>query len=198
LGKKNSAAKLTHDALLKHYKEQIRDRHFHKLLKDDKIPESDKAFIRSMLTKPWSLYVFRHGALTQKSQILKEHVLRDHAGWSMTSKMPQVYLHYFGTESSTSLLEAYGIVKRNDKKQNSLKTKQCPNCSESNKPDSKFCAKCRMVLTYDAYTETLEENQIKGKKLQSLEDSIRSLQESHREILECMKYPEKLAHIAKA
>lgn len=33
LGKKNSAAKLTHDALLKHYKEQIRDRHFPKLLK---------------------------------------------------------------------------------------------------------------------------------------------------------------------
>jgi hypothetical protein len=25
-----------------------------------------------------------------------------------------------------------------------------------NKPDSKFCAKCRMVLTYDAYNETLE------------------------------------------
>lgn len=43
-----------------------------------------------------------------------------------------------------------------------------------------------MVLKYDAYTETLEENQIKGKKLQSLEDSIRSLQESHREILEAI------------
>jgi integrase/recombinase XerD len=70
LSKKNSAAKLTHDALLKHYKERIRDSHFPKLLKDDNIPESDKAFIRSILTKPWSLYVFRHGALTQKSQIL--------------------------------------------------------------------------------------------------------------------------------
>ena len=28
---------------------------------------------------------------------------------------------------------------------------------ESNKPDSKFCAKCRMILTYDAYSETIEE-----------------------------------------
>ena len=47
LSKKNSTAKLTHDALLKHYKEQFRDRHFPKLLKNEKIPESDKAFIRS-------------------------------------------------------------------------------------------------------------------------------------------------------
>jgi predicted nucleic acid-binding Zn ribbon protein len=38
-----------------------------------------------------------------------------------------------------------------------LKPKQCPNCNEPNKPDSKFCAKCRMVLTYDAYNETIEE-----------------------------------------
>jgi hypothetical protein len=29
------------------------------------------------------------------------------------------------------------------------------------KPDSKFCAKCRMVLTYDAYNETLEKQQEK-------------------------------------
>lgn len=63
LSKKNSAAKLIHDALLKLYKERIRDSHFPKLLKDDNIPESDKAFIRSILTKPWSLYVFRHGAV---------------------------------------------------------------------------------------------------------------------------------------
>jgi hypothetical protein len=54
-------------------------------------------------------------ALTEKSLILKEHVLRDHAGLKMTSKMPQVYIHYFGTESPRSLLEAKGIVKGKDR-----------------------------------------------------------------------------------
>jgi integrase/recombinase XerD len=44
-----------------------------------------------------------------------------------------------------------------------LKPKQCPNCNEPNKPDSKFCAKCRMVLTYDAYNETMEEKQDKDR-----------------------------------
>jgi hypothetical protein len=54
-----------------------------------------------MLTKPWNLYVFRHSALTEKSQILTESTLRDHAGWTMTSKMPTVYVH------GPSLLKQY-------------------------------------------------------------------------------------------
>ena len=70
--------------------------------------------------------------------------------------MPQKYLHYFGNESSESLLEAYGMVTKDVQLQDQLKPKLCPNCTEPNKPDSKFCAKCRMVLSYDAYTETIE------------------------------------------
>jgi hypothetical protein len=30
-------------------------------------------------------------------------------------------------------------------------------------PDQKFCVKCKMVLIYDAYSETIEEKQIKDK-----------------------------------
>jgi hypothetical protein len=55
---------------------------------------------------------------------------------------------------SQSLLEAYGIVRQDNQSKDTLRPKQCPNCNEPNKPDSKFCAKCRMVLTYDAYNET--------------------------------------------
>ena len=65
------------------------------------------------------------------------------------------YTHYFGNESSEELLESYGIVTRKDSQlADALRPKQCPNCSESNIPNSKFCAKCRMVMTYDAYNET--------------------------------------------
>ena len=81
------------------------------------------------------------------------------------------YVHYFGNESSESLLEAYGIVTKGQQIEQ-LKPKQCPNCMESNKPDSKFCAKCRMVLTYDAYSETLENQQEK-------DSQIRALMEKH-------------------
>jgi integrase/recombinase XerD len=77
------------------------------------------------------------------------------------------YLHYFGSESNTSLLEAYGLVDKGIQI-DQLKPKQCPNCSEPNKQGSKFCAKCRMVLTYDAYSETLEKQQERDSEVQTL------------------------------
>jgi hypothetical protein len=109
-------SKLTRDGLFGQYKYYYKSQYFPKLIEDETVPEADKAFIKNMLTKPWSPYVFRHSALTEKSLILKEHVLRDHAGWTMTSRMPLVYLHYFGTESSKSLLEARDIIKEKDKR----------------------------------------------------------------------------------
>jgi hypothetical protein len=57
-----------------------------------------------------------------------------------------------------------------------LRPKQCPNCQERNKPDSKFCAKCRMVLTYDAYNETLENQKEKDDKIGSMENTINTMQ----------------------
>jgi len=106
--------------------------------------------------------------LTEKSTILKYHVLTQYAGWKVGSLMPQKYLHYFGNESSESILQAYGIVTREKQDIDKLRPKQCPNCNEPNKPDSKFCAKCRMVLTYDAYNETIEGKQEKEKQIETL------------------------------
>ena len=109
--------------------------------------------------KPWNPYVRRHTALTEKSQILKEHTLRQHAGWSPSSKMHLKYIHYFGNESNESLLEAFGIKSKSITEEiDKMKPSQCPNCNELNKIDSKFCVKCRMVLSYDAYTETIEDS----------------------------------------
>ena len=154
--------------MYKQYTRKYQKHYFPKLLKDPSIPEADKAYVKNLLTKPWNPYVQRHSALTAKSRILKESTLRDHAGWSMASKMPNIYLHYFGNESSKSLLEAYGVEKYNQQQIDILKAKTCPNCLESNKPDSRFCSKCKIVLTYDAYNETLEKHQQKESEVQRL------------------------------
>jgi hypothetical protein len=129
-----------------------------------------------LLKKPWNPYIRRHSALTQKSTMLKEHVLRQHAGWSIGSNMPQKYLHYFGNESNESLLEAYGIIPKDQQSIDVLRPKQCPNCNEPNKPDSKFCAKCRMVLTYDAYNETLDGQEQKEDQLNAVQSQLDSMQ----------------------
>ncbi|MGB8938434.1 MAG: zinc ribbon domain-containing protein [Candidatus Nitrosopolaris sp.] len=116
--------------------------------------------------------------------------------------MPQVYIHYYGTESSKSLLEARGIIQQGKEKAISTRSKQCPSCGESNKPDSKFCAKCRMVLKYDAYSETLEKQQQKECEVQRLQEKydadIALLKEAMLDMQQLLKNPEKLAEISRA
>jgi predicted amidophosphoribosyltransferase len=80
------------------------------------------------------------------------------------------YLHYYGNESNDSILEAYGIVTKAQKLSDALRPKQCPNCNEPNKPDSKFCARCRMILSHDAYNETLEKEEEKETEVQKLKE----------------------------
>jgi integrase len=163
----NHGSKLTLDGLSSHY-EYYKTRYFPKLLDDNTIPLCDKSFIKNMLTKPWNLYVFRHSALTEKSQILPESVLKDHAGWTMSSKMTQIYIHLSG-ESSKILLQRRGVIKQNDiGKDTALKTRQCPNCFEPNRPDSQFCIKCRIVLSLESYNDVLKRQKEKDLEIEQL------------------------------
>jgi integrase len=155
--------------------------YFAKLLDDPTVIPEDKQKIKELLKKPWNPYIRRHSALTEKSKILKEHILRQHSGWSSKSQMHLRYIHYFGNESSESLLEAYGIVTKDQKLSDALKSKQCPNCNEPNKPDSKFCSKCRMVLTYDAYNETLENQKERESEVQVLKEKYEQDMKTMRE-----------------
>ena len=148
---------------------------FPKLLDNPTVPPEDKQKIKELLKKPWNPYIRRHSSLTEKSTILKEHTLRQFAGWSPGSNMHLKYLHYFGNESNDSILEAYGIISKDKNQLSVLRSKSCPNCNEPNKPESKFCAKCRMVLTYDAYSETLESEKQKDDRVSILEKQMQSL-----------------------
>ena len=153
-----------------------KDKFFPKLLDSKDVPLEDKQKIGELLKKPWNPYIRRHSSLTEKSTILKEHTLRQFAGWSPGSNMHLKYLHYFGNESNDSILQAYGIIPKDLEAADVLRPKQCPNCNEPNKPDSKFCAKCRMVLTYDAYNETLEGQKQKEDQLNAVQSQLDSMQ----------------------
>ena len=162
--------KITSEGIRNNYKYRLKP--YFESLKN--IDSTDKERIKELLKKPWSPYIRRHSALTDKSKILKEHVLRQHAGWSISSRMPEKYLHYFGNESNEAILEAYGL-KPKDQEINKLQPVQCPNCGEGNRVDSKFCAKCRMVLSYDAYSETVEEKNQVNDKIDLLQSQMQVL-----------------------
>jgi hypothetical protein len=61
------------------------------------------------------------------------------------------------------------------KKKDLLKPKQCPNCDEANKPESKFCSKCRFVLSYDAFNETLEEKSKAASETEEIKKKIEEI-----------------------
>jgi hypothetical protein len=174
-----------HESSLRRIYQDYKEKFFPKLLDSPNVLPEDKQKIKELLKKPWNPYIRRHSSLTEKSTILKEHTLRQFAGWSPGSKMHLKYVHDVGNESTDSILEAYGMISKDKQLSDALRPKQCPNCSESNKPDSRFCPKCRMVLTYDAYHETIEQKQEKDKQIadltkkqERLENLIRSLIDS--------------------
>ena len=151
--------------------DEYRNKIFPKMLESPEVLPEDKPRIIELLRKPWNPYIRRHSALTEKAQILKEPILKIHAGWSQKSQMHLKYEHWFGNESNEKLLEAYGLLDSGIQI-DQLRPKQCPNCQEPNKPDSKFCAKCRMILSYDAYEEAIDQKQENEDAIATLSDQL--------------------------
>ncbi len=158
--------------IYKDYKEKF----FPKLLADPTVSIGDNEKVKQLLQKPFNPYVRRHSALTEKSTKLKSNTLNQLAGWTPNSNMAQKYIHYFGNESSESLLEAYGIVRKNNIPIDTLNPKICPNCNEGNTQDAKFCSKCKMLMSFDGYQEVLQEQQEKDKDLQSVKERMASIE----------------------
>jgi|SRR5581483_6506339 len=97
--------------------------------------------------------------------------------------MSQKYIHYFGNESSESLLEAYGIVIKD--KMDTLNPKICPSCDTGNTQDAKFCQKCSMIMSFEGYQEALESQKEKESEVQRLqqkyEQDMKTMQEALRQ-----------------
>ena len=165
--------------IYKYYKEEFLPR----LLEEPTVSSEDKEKIKSLLVKPFNPYIRRHSALTEKSIKLKSNTLNQHAGWSMSSNMAQKYIHYFGNESSESLLEAYGIATKTNVGINTLNPKVCPNCNEGNTQDAKFCSKCKMIMSFEGYQEALESQKEKEDKLTIMEERFNSMQSQMQSLI---------------
>lgn len=178
IGKNNLGRRLT-----RHYTNSMyskyRTEHFGKaLLENPTIPEEDKRKIRDLVNnRRWNPYTRRHTAATEISKGLKDSVLIDqYMGWSHSGNTRQKYQHYFTDDAFDAMLVIDGLVTPNSKgkAKNLLKPRICPNCDETNKPEGRFCAKCKFVLSFDAFNESLQE---KEKALKDAEQQKQELQE---------------------
>jgi predicted amidophosphoribosyltransferase len=98
--------------------------------------------------------------------------------------MVQKYIHYFGNESSESLLEAYGITTKNNVPIDTLNPKICPNCSEGNTQDAKFCNKCKMIMSFEGYQEALESEKKKEDEIDKMKEQVNNMQSMLEKLIE--------------
>jgi integrase/recombinase XerD len=165
---------------------------FPKLLQDPLVTEEDKRKIRDLLKKPWNPYVRRHTAATEISRVLKDSVLIDqYMGWSHAGNTRQKYQHYFGDDAFDAMLTfADGLISPNNPllngKKNILKPRQCPNCDESNTPESRFCSKCKFVLSFDAFQEAIGEKKKAAKESEQQRKALAEVQSRQLEMEERM------------
>lgn len=169
---------------LNHIYSSYRRRVFPNILKNNNISEEDKLKLQNLLTKPWNPYIRRHSSLTQKSKILNEHTLRQYAGWTANSGMPQKYVHYFGDEANQDLLVAYGILPKDEAVDTTLRPKYCPNCNSPNQPEQHYCMSCGFVLTLTGYSELMEEHKKKEDRLTIVEKQLSEQQSMLNKLLQ--------------
>ena len=106
-----------------------------------------KAKVKKRITP----HLFRHSRATHLATKLTEQQLKQLMGWTMGSKMAQVYVHLSGRDLDNALLELHGL-KAQERKEEKFMVKVCPRCEEKNSPDATYCKKCAFPID----VETME------------------------------------------
>ena len=196
LGKKNTGKRLARNTMFTNY-DDYKKIDFPKLLEDPLVPEEDKRKIRSLLQKPWNPYIRRHTAATEISKALKDSVLIDqYMGWSHAGNTRQKYQHYYNDDSFDAMLTMMDGLKPISLAAGKtlLKPRLCPNCSETNTPESRFCAKCKFVLTFDAYNETIADAERAKEEQQKLREESGRMRKEFQEMLDSFGNMKKQLH----
>ena len=150
------------------------------------------------------LYLLRHSRASHLCQFLTEAQMCIFFGWQHGTKVVRRYIHLSGKDLDNTLLsiaEGKPVIKQDDYQ---LKIFKCNRCSETLSPTMQFCSRCGLSTKIsEQYSKERnlenENNQLKieiGSIRQEMNQKITLLMESHKEILECLRYPEKLLKIS--
>ena len=144
-------------------------------------------------TKKWNPYCVRHSAITSDSDFLPEYALRKKVRWSMNSKQSNRYIkRRMGNDLKQTILVHNGIISSEELKGKSS-ILNCSRCNLVNAIENKYCSKCSYPLVQSAYDEIKESEE---KRIKKMEEQIHMLITSQKEIIELLKYPEKLIQVA--
>ena len=124
-------------------------------------------------------YTFRHSAATRDAKLgFNEVMLCKKYGWTLGSKMPQVYLHLSSSDLFAKIAQTYGGEEAEKPKPQTL---GCVRCGRGNHPSQKLCGWCGSPLHDEdiaKHSIELEENkQSDNRKIEELASQITEMQE---------------------
>ena len=109
-------------------------------------------------------HLLRHSMLNHLGKNgFKERDLRIFAGWTLDSKMPDVYLHYDEEEVEKKLRKFKGIIDEDEDKKEEIENKTfapkvCSRCKQQNPATAKYC-NCGMALDLKTVIEDTEKRE---------------------------------------
>jgi integrase/recombinase XerD len=90
-------------------------------------------------------HMLRHGSATRNAKFLTDSELKLMYGWSMSSKMPAVYVHLSGRDLDDKLTALYGGEKAKPSKPEFAPI-ICPRCNEKASRGMVYCPRCASPL----------------------------------------------------
>lgn len=143
-------------------------------------------------------HLLRHSRLTELATTkLNEPLLRQFAGWTKNSQMPEIYFHLDSTDVRNVILAENGqktVVKK--QKPKTFKPIKCEICNSENNQQNPICWKCGQVFDEKKFMvarltepEKISELETKNKKLN---EKINNLTNQMNNMWEYIKRGEKL------
>jgi integrase len=146
---------------------------------DDVRMALNKTLKRAEITKRIHPHLFRHSRASALAGKLPEALLENQMGWIHGSRQSKTYVHISGKQQDHAVLKALGI--ESQEKDDEVKPKKCPRCSELNPSNGKKCRKCWLPLDVE---EALKEQEkieqvakAAGKTFPEFEELLNSLDE---------------------
>jgi ribosomal protein L40E len=115
---------------------------------------------------------FRHSRATFLANHLSDAQLKQHFGWTQSSRMASIYIHLSGRDVDKALLKINGInIDEANEQKSNLEPKNCMRCETVNPSTNKFCSRCGFILDEKTMVETIE-NDFKMKKSSDILDRM--------------------------
>ena len=111
--------------------------------------------------------MLRHGSATRNAKFLTDSELKLMYGWSMSSKMPAVYVHLSGRDLDDKLTSLYGGQKVEQSKPEFVPV-ICPRCSEKASPGMLYCPRCASPLGMEERSRIATEDESIRRELTEL------------------------------